>query len=158
MHMNKCEVGKLRVGVVSIDIIRYGASIAAALAIRIIVVFKIPDAPAHRRTVRDFEARSAMLVNASNIAIFSWGASHPMPLETPPFIRGSTADFSFSSCSRVYLRDRIRKQMTGSFFYLFPELVLFFFSLSLSLIRVYSYLESNGNTDRIQIICEDILT
>jgi len=128
MHVNKCEVGKHRVGVVSIDIIRYGASVATVLAIRIIVVFKIPDAPAHRRTVRDFEARSAMLVNASNIAIFSWDASNPTPLETLPFIRGSTADSSFPSCSRVYLRDRICKQMTGLFFYLFPELVLFFFS------------------------------
>lgn len=46
-------------------------------------------------------------------------------LETPPFIPdrdGSTADSSFPSCSRVYLRDRIRKQMAGPFFYLLLEL------------------------------------
>ncbi|KYQ57057.1 hypothetical protein ALC60_04045 [Trachymyrmex zeteki] len=39
-----------------------------------VTVFKIPDALAPRLTVRDFEAGSALPVNASNIAIFSWGA------------------------------------------------------------------------------------
>jgi len=112
------------IDIVSIDIIRYGATVAAALAIRITVVFKIPNAPAHRRTVRDFEARSAILVNASNIAIVSWGASNPTPLETP-FIRGSTADYSFPSCSRVYLRDRIRKPFPRTSSLLFLSLSRF---------------------------------
>lgn len=134
-------------------------------------MFKIPDAPARRRTVRDFEARSAILVNASNIAIFSWGAGNPTPLPRDTTVYSRSRCFRqptplFLPCSRVYLRDRIRKQMAAPFFYLFLKLLLSFspsLSFSLFLFRsvrflVYLHLESDGNTDRIRVICGDILT
>lgn len=118
----------------SIGIMRCGATVAIGDSGGCAAVFKIPDASAPRRTVRDFEARSAILVNASNIAIFSWGASNPTPLprDTTPFISdraGSTAASPLFLRAPVctYVIEYVSRWLARSSTFYLHEPVPFFF-------------------------------
>lgn len=134
-----------------------GAAVALVIRGCCAAVFKIPSAPAHRRTVRDFEARSAIAVNAGNIAIFSWGASNPrhhrlFPIAvvrqpTPLFLRAPVCTYVIEYVSSWLARSSTSPPST-------PNSVLFFSPL----FPLSRALESDGNTDRIRVICGDILT
>lgn len=149
------------------------------------VVFKIPSTPARRRTLRDFEARPPRCWLTRAISRYSRGAratrryclkTQPPPPLTPfsllrlhpiavaswrptsLFLRAPVCTYVIEYVSR-WCRPVLLPPPPPLPSLFTPELVLSF-PLSHSLIplfRVYSLSNADGNPDRIQVICGDIL-